>query len=255
MPTESSSQGTPNPTPHHATSAHRFRRRRHVAIGGALALAVASPLIIATMSDGAANEPVSPAAPPPLPHVTVAPAEERLLTEFEELTGRVDALQTVDLRARVSGHLETVAFQAGQVVQAGDVLFTIDPRWYRAAADLAAAEVERAKARVANAELESHRADDLLAQKAISLEEADTRHSAFAEARAALLAAEASLTTARLDLENTTVRAPIDRTRQPRPGHAGQPRLRRARQRHGAHAAGVDWRCLRVCRRRREHGA
>lgn len=133
------------------------------------------------------------AAPPP--KVTVAPVEERLVTEYEELTGRVDAAETVELRARVSGHVEAVRFQAGQLVQAGDVLFTIDPRWYQAQFDLA-------QARADVAEREAQRAAGLLAAAAISAEEADARRARAAEAKAAF-------TLARLDLEYTQVRAPI----------------------------------------------
>lgn len=208
MPSAPTTPGTPNPTP--VIAARRFFRRRHLAIGAVVALAAVSPLILSSISRGQGSGPDAKPAAPPAPRVTVAPVEQRTLTEFEELTGRVDALETVELRARVSGHMQTVHFQAGQLVKAGDVLFTIDPRWYRAQADLASAEVERARVRVAIAERESRRAEDLLAQRAISIEEADTRRSGYAEARAALLAAEAALTTARLDLENTEVRAPID---------------------------------------------
>jgi RND family efflux transporter MFP subunit len=138
----------------------------------------------------------APAAPtPPAPRVTVAPVEETLVTEYEELTGHVDATETVDLRARVSGHVETVHFQAGQLVRKGDVLFTIDPRWYQAQYDLA-------KARAEVAERESKRAEELLAAHAISSEEADARRATAAETRAAF-------ELARLDLDHTSVRAPI----------------------------------------------
>lgn len=135
------------------------------------------------------------ATPPPAPKVTVAPVEQKLVTEYEEITGRVDALETVELRARVSGHVDAVSFQAGQVVQRGDVLFTIDPRWYQAQFDLATARAEVA-------EREAKRTDELLAASAISSEEAESRRAKAAEARA-------ELATARLDLEHTQVRAPI----------------------------------------------
>lgn len=146
---------------------------------------------------------------PPAPKVTVAPVEEKLLTEFEELIGRVDATETVELRARVSGHLEAVRFQAGQQIAKGDVLFTIDPRWYRAQFDLARANAEQARARADLAEREARRAEELLASAAISNEEAEARRSRVVEAKAALASATAALTTAQLDLEHTEVRAPI----------------------------------------------
>jgi RND family efflux transporter MFP subunit len=141
--------------------------------------------------------------------VTVAPVEQRLLTEYEEITGRVDAAEVVELRARVSGHLDAVRFQAGSLVEKGDVLFSIDSRWYRAQADLARAQAEQARARAEVAEREARRADALLATSAISGEEADARRTRAREARAALASAEAARTTAELDLEHTEVRAPI----------------------------------------------
>ncbi len=121
--------------------------------------------------------------------------EQKLITAYEEFTGRVEATETVELRARVSGHMERVHFQAGQEVKAGELLFTIDPRWYQAQFDLA-------KARAEVAEREAARSDELLAADAISQEEADARQARASEAAAAL-------TTARLDLEHTEVRAPI----------------------------------------------
>src|SRR3978361_532387 len=69
-------------------------------------------------------------AQPPAPKVTVTPVEMKLVTEFETINGRIAATETVELRARVSGHLENVHFQSGQLVKKGEVLFTIDPRWY-----------------------------------------------------------------------------------------------------------------------------
>lgn len=154
------------------------------------------PLALAALTFSAATlARAADAGSPPPPKVTVAPVEERLITEYEELTGRVDAAETVDLRARVSGHLEAVHFQAGQFVKQGDVLFTIDARWYRAQFDLA-------KARAEVAEREAKRATGLLAAAAISSEEADARIARAAEARAVLA-------TAQLDLEHTDVRAPI----------------------------------------------
>lgn len=150
----------------------------------------------------------APAAPP-APKVTIAPVEEKLLTEFQELVGRVEAKETVELRPRVSGHVEEVRFEAGQLVHKDDVLFVIDPRWY--AAQLAAGEARatQAKAHADVAEREAKRADELLGAHAISAEEADARRSRFSEAQAAALAAEADLASLRLDLEHTQVRAPI----------------------------------------------
>jgi len=149
------------------------------------------------------------AAAPAAPSVTVASVEQRNVIDQRELLGHVDAIETVELRPRVSGHIDEVRFQSGQLVNKGDVLFVIDPRWYRAQFDLATAQVERARVQAGNAQREARRSDALLAERAISAEEADTRTSRLAEANAALLAAQAALDTARLDLEYTEVRAPI----------------------------------------------
>lgn len=149
------------------------------------------------------------AATPPAPKVTIAPVEEKLIVEYQELVGRVEAKETVELRPRVSGHIEEVRFEAGQLVNKGDVLFVIDSRYY--AAELAAREgrANQAKAHADVAEREAKRAEDLLRARAISTEEAEARRSRFAEAKAAALAAEADLASTKLDLEHTQVRAPI----------------------------------------------
>lgn len=147
-------------------------------------------------------------APPP-PAVTVATAESQEIVEWNELVARTEAVETVEVRPRVSGHLQEVRFQAGQMVKQGEVLFVIDQRWHKAEFDRAAAELERAKVRSQIAERESKRSAQLLDAKAMSIEEADAREARLAEAKAALLSAEAALNSIRLDLEFTEVRAPI----------------------------------------------
>lgn len=183
-------------------------RRRFTTFVAALALTGAAGVTYLVSTAQAAETEQAPATPP-APTVTVASVEQRLFIDHRELLGRVDSTETVEVRPRVSGHLDEVRLQAGQFVNEGDVLFVIDPRWYRAQYDLAHAAVERAKVRTAIAEREARRAEGLLAERAVSAEEADTRRSRLAEARAELLAAEASLSSARLDLEHTEVRAPI----------------------------------------------
>jgi len=178
-----------------ATSLLTRLRRRPVLVATGFLVALAATVYVASPAGGHAADTTSAPVAPPAPKVTVAPVEQQLVTEFEELTGRVDALETVELRARVAGHLASVHFQAGQIVNQGDVLFSIDPRWYQAQFDLAAARAEVAAR-------EADRAEKLLAASAISSEEAEARRAAAAEAKAALA-------TARLDLEHTRVRAPI----------------------------------------------
>jgi multidrug efflux system membrane fusion protein len=170
--------------------------RRNAALAAGLLLAAAA--LVYSSNHLTAAEAAKPTAPasPPAARVTIASVEEKVLVDYEEITGHVDSTETVELRARVSGHLDSVHFQAGQLVKKGDVLFTIDPRWYRAQFDLATARADVA-------EREAKRADELLAAAAISSEEAEARRARAAEARAALA-------TAQLDLEHTEVRAPID---------------------------------------------
>lgn len=149
------------------------------------------------------------AAPPPPPTVTVAPVQQREIVEWDEFTGRTEAVETVEVRPRVSGHVVEVRFQSGQLVKKGDVLFAIDPRWYQAEFDRRQAEIEQAQAQLDNAQRDAKRSARLVASKTISSEDSDTTQSKFAEAKAALESAKAVAATARLDLENTEVRAPI----------------------------------------------
>jgi RND family efflux transporter MFP subunit len=147
---------------------------------------------------------------PPAPTVTVASAEQREIIEWDEFTGRIEAVDAVEVRPRVSGYIQEVRFQSGQLVKKGDVLFVIDPRWHQATFDQRKAELEQAKVRVENTQREAERTPRLLTNNAISTEEADARQSRYMEAKAAVLAAQAALDSAKLDLEYTQVRAPID---------------------------------------------
>ena len=170
-----------------------------------LALALSAVVAVVTgCGQSAAQE------KPRLPSVTVAPVERNEIVEWDEFTGRTEAVEKVDVRPRVSGHIQEVRFQSGQLVQKGDVLFVIDPRWHKAEYDRRHAEYEQAKARQENAEREANRTAQLLANNAISKEDAEARQSRFQEAKAALLAAQAARDAAKLDLEYTEVRSPIN---------------------------------------------
>ena len=147
---------------------------------------------------------------PPPPSVTVAPVERKEIVEWDEFTGRIEPVESVEVRPRVSGYIQEVRFQSGQLVKKGHVLFVIDPRWHQAAFDQRQAEYEQAKAHLENARREAERTPQLLANKAISVEESDARESRQQEAKAAWLATQAALDVAKLDLEYTQVRAPID---------------------------------------------
>jgi RND family efflux transporter MFP subunit len=152
--------------------------------------------------------PVPP--PPPPPQVTVAPALARQVDEYDEFTGRLEAVDAVEVRPRVSGYVQRVAFSQGSEVRRGDVLFVIDPRPYEAELDRAAAELQRVRSQAELARSEVERARTLVDKQAISREEFESRTSAVQEAAASIRAAESAVARARLDLEWTRVRAPID---------------------------------------------
>jgi multidrug efflux system membrane fusion protein len=142
--------------------------------------------------------------------VTVAAVIEREINEWDEFTGRMQAVETVEVRPRVTGYIEKVAFAEGKEVRKGDVLFVIDPRPYRAELARTSANLEAARTRAELAALDLERARVLVAKEAISREEFDLRTSALKESRAAIQAAEAEVTEARLNLEWTEVRSPIE---------------------------------------------
>jgi RND family efflux transporter MFP subunit len=147
---------------------------------------------------------------PPPPSVTIAPVEQRKVVDWDEFTGRTVAVDYVEVRPRVSGYIQEVRFKSGQLVKKGDVLFVIDPRWAKADLDRREAELAQARVRNENAQREAARTKQLLENKAISTEESEARQARSHEAQAALLAAEAALNTAKLDLELTDIHSPID---------------------------------------------
>ena len=145
---------------------------------------------------------------PPAP-VTLAPVEQKELVEWEEFTGRVEAVETVELRPRVSGYITQVHFQAGALVNKGDVLFTIDQRPFETKLRAAKAEVQRAEANAQAMKREFDRVSGLLAAKAIAPEQAETRESMYKQGEAALEAAKAAEHSAEIEFEHSTVKAPI----------------------------------------------
>jgi len=146
----------------------------------------------------------------PPPAVTVAPVQQQEVVEWDEFTGRTEPVESVEVRPRVSGYIQEVRFQSGQMVKKGDVLFVIDARWHQAEYDKLAADAERAKVQFENSKREADRSAQLLANKAISTEESDARVARFNGAKAALLSAEAARDFAKLDLDYTQIRSPID---------------------------------------------
>ncbi len=165
-------------------------------------------ILIAMIGCGNHNDSGSKQAP--LPNVKIAQPLSQEVTEWDEYTGRIEAVNSVDVRARVSGYLEKVNFKAGDKVSKGDLLFQIDPKPYTAQLNYAQAELERAKSKHELAKNDLSRAERLFHAKAISEEEYDARSKGLREAAAAIQSAEANAYTARLNLEYTQVRSPID---------------------------------------------
>jgi RND family efflux transporter MFP subunit len=172
---------------------------------GGLSRAAVAALAMAAM--GACGQPQAPqgGAPP----VTVATPLVKPITEWDEYTGRFEAVQSVEIRARVSGYLTAINFKDGQMVKEGDLLFTIDPRPYQAALDQARAAVVRAETQQQLAASDLERATRLLQSRAVSVEEYESRLQRKKEADAALEGSKASLRTAELDLNFTQIRSPI----------------------------------------------
>ena len=146
-----------------------------------------------------------------LPPAGVSAAEVLVqdVTEWDEFSGRIQAVDTVEVRPRVAGYLRDVHFTEGAIVAEGDLLFTIDDREYAAQVALSEANVARARTRVELADIEVARGEKLVAARAISAEELDQRTGEQKQARADLASTEAELRRARLDLEFTRLRSPI----------------------------------------------
>jgi multidrug efflux system membrane fusion protein len=144
------------------------------------------------------------------PNVKIAQPLSQEVTEWDEYTGHIEAVNSVEVRARVSGYLEKVNFKAGDKVSKGDLLFRIDPKPYTAQLNYAQAELESAKSRHELARNDLLRAERLFRAKAISEEEHDARNKGLREAIAAVQSAEANAYTSRLNLDYTQVRSPID---------------------------------------------
>ncbi|GJM04278.1 MAG: MexE family multidrug efflux RND transporter periplasmic adaptor subunit [marine bacterium B5-7] len=156
------------------------------------------------------NAPESgPAAAPPPPQVTVALPLVKDVTDWDEFTGRLYAIESVEVRPRVSGYLQSVNFEEGSLVEAGDLLYVIDPRPYQAILDQSKAELSRSKAALELAENDLARAEKLYKSRAISEEELDSRGSQKRAAMASLESTMAAINAAKLNVEFTHIKAPI----------------------------------------------
>jgi len=169
----------------------------------------AAVMLLATTGLQACTRAEAQGPAPEPPAVTVAAPLVKMEADWSEHSGRFVAVETVDVRPRVSGYLQTVHFKDGQYVQKGQLLFTIDPLPFKARTDRAQAELAQAEARLERAKSELRRAETLRAAEAISAEEYDSRKEAQAQALAARAAAQAALQGESLDLSYTRVYAPI----------------------------------------------
>ncbi len=166
------------------------------------------PLILFVACGQQTDAPQGNGAMPPA-EVTLGVVEKKSIVEWEDFTGRVDAVESVELRPRVSGYITKVHFQAGVEVKKGEVLFTIDPSTFLTDVRAAKAELVRAEAAEKLAKQEFDRVDALLAARAIAHEQAENRESVWKQSQASFEAAKAALARAEIELERTEVKAPI----------------------------------------------
>src|SRR5688572_1606109 len=155
----------------------------------------------------------------PPPDVNAAAVVKKSVTQWDEYSGHVEAIESAEIRPRVAGHLNAIHYAEGSMVEKGQLLFTIDSREYKANADAAAADASRAEARASLAEQELKRGESLIGERAISQGELDQRRMEAEQARADVLAARANHARASLDLGFTRIRAPIK-------GRAGEAKVK-----------------------------
>jgi RND family efflux transporter MFP subunit len=172
---------------------------------------ISAPLaaILLALAVASCGAPQQPAAAPPPPQVTVAYPAQRTVVDYDDYVGRFVAIDSVEVRARVSGYLDQVNFTDGQIVNKGDLLFTIDKRPIQTALDQAKATLAQARANLAYAENDLARGQQLVRDRTITEQTFDQRTQAKRVAEASVAAQEAAVRQANLDLEFTELRAPI----------------------------------------------
>jgi len=165
-------------------------------------------LFLVTASGGCGNKDTGPPELPP-PQVTVSKPVQREVTDYHYYTGRIEAVETVEVRARVLGFLQKIHFKEGVEVKKGDLLYEIDPRTFQADVDRAQADVTRGEAQAQVARSEADRAARLRGTDALSEEEYQQRLATRSTSAAQLQQARAALASARLQLDFTKITAPI----------------------------------------------
>ena len=189
----------------------RYSRPRHILAGVAVvALLVAAGSALTGRDFRAAQATAGAAAPEQAVSVTVAVVAPRQAHLWDDFSGRLEAVNRIELRPRVAGAILETNFTEGALVKAGDILFKIDPAPYAAEVDKATAQLEAAKSRVVFTTNELERGAQLVGNNVVTRRDYDQRDNANREAVANVKAAEATLQTARLNLDYTEVRAPVD---------------------------------------------
>ncbi|RAY81021.1 efflux transporter periplasmic adaptor subunit [Enterobacter cloacae] len=172
-------------------------------------LSALGAILLSVLLVGCDNS-VAQNAAPPAPAVSAADVVVKSISQWDSFNGRIEAVESVQLRPRVSGYIDKVNYTDGQEVKKGEVLFTIDDRTYRAALEQAQANLARAKTQASLAQSEANRTDKLINTHLVSREEWEQRRSAAVQAQADIRAAQAAVDAAQLNLDFTKVTAPID---------------------------------------------
>src|ERR1700728_3580690 len=180
-----------------------------IGVPGIIRIAIAAGIACLSAWLGACAKSGDAQAPPAPPQVSVAAVVEKRVKDWDEFTGRFQAVETVEIRPRVSGYIDKVAFKEGGLVKQGDLLFVIDPRPYQADYDRAAADLKRYKTALELARVESSRVQRLRESGAVSQEELDERTSTVAQAEANVGGAQAALESAGLNLGWTRGTSPV----------------------------------------------
>lgn len=193
-------------------SQHKRRRWREAGVVLTLAaLATGAAVFLAWPSTNAlATDPAPAAAAPPAMPVAVAVLQPRDTMKWDEFSGRLQAVERVEVRPRVAGAVKTIHFREGALVKQGDLLVTIDPEPFQAELDRAEAQSAAAEARLLFTKNELDRGQKLVDSRVVSVQDLDQRTNNYKEAQANLRAAQADVQTAKLDLGYTEVRAPVD---------------------------------------------
>jgi multidrug efflux system membrane fusion protein len=183
-------------------------KKRWAIIGAGIALLTSTAAFLVEVPPMSSAKAAADAPAPAIP-VTVAIVGERQVTEWEEFSGRLEAVDRIQIRSRVAGQIQAVHFREGSLIKSGDLLFTIDPAPFEAAVAQAQGLVENASARLDLAKTELDRGRRLSENRTISQSDMDQRSSSFTAAQAGLTSAQAGLRAAQLDLGYTQVRAPV----------------------------------------------